>query len=92
MCTFQLIKNSHAKNIKNGLEHASLKFLKVQNHEMKKVLKREKLTSMGEASLYEKCVVYETDLKKNMEYEFENYQKLATRAIVEQAASSVGTE
>ena len=47
---------------------------------------------MGEASLFEKCLVYETDLKKNMEYEFENYQKLATRAIVEQAASSVGTE
>ena len=58
---------------------------------MKKVLKREKLASIGEASIFEKCIVYETDLKKSMEHEFDTYKKKATNAIVQQAASSVGS-
>ena len=88
---FQMIKNRSAENLKNGLEFASLKFLKIQNLEMKKVLKREKLASIGEASIFEKCIVYETDLKKSMEHEFDTYKKKATNAIVQQAASSVGS-
>ena len=75
-----------------GLEQASLKYLTVNNPEIKKLLKREKLASLGEATIYEKCLVYETDLIKGMEHEFERYRKEATVAIVKQEASNVNTD
>ena len=75
-----------------GLEQASLKYLVVNNPDVKKLLRREKLASLGESIIYEKCLVYETDLKKSMEHEFESYRKEATTAIVKQAASNVNTD
>ena len=89
---FHLIKASRAKRMKMGLEQASLKYLTVNNPEIKKLLKREKLASLGEATIYEKCLVYETDLIKGMEHEFERYRKEATVAIVKQEASNVNTD
>ena len=89
--SYSVEKKKPFKGNKN-INRINQSFGQINNPEIKKLLKREKLASLGEATIYEKCLVYETDLIKGMEHEFERYRKEATVAIVKQEASNVNTD